>query len=43
MRHGLGKINSETLKAEQINCQINKVQASSIHGDQRSICFLFMV
>ena len=40
MRHGLGKMNSETLKAEQMICHSNTTQTSKIHCDHISTCFL---
>ena len=42
MRAGLGKMNSETLKAEQMICHSAITATSSSQGDQRSTCFMFM-
>ena len=42
MRQGLGKMNSEISKTEQINCHSRITATSSTHGDQVSICFLLI-
>ena len=42
IRTGLGKMNSETLKAEQMICHSAITATSSSQGDQRSTCFMFM-
>ena len=42
MRKGLGKMNSETEKAEQMICHTTTTLSSSNQGDQNSICFWFM-
>lgn len=42
MAQGLGKMNSETLKAEQMICHSRMVAVSSSQGDQRSTVFLCM-
>src|SRR5438874_8489430 len=43
MRHGLGKMNSDTPKPEQMICHSTITATSSSQGDQRSICFLFFM
>ena len=43
MRQGLGKMNSETPKPEQMICHSTMTATSSSQGDQRSICFLFFM
>ena len=42
MAQGLGKMNSDTLKAEQMICHSKMVAVSSSQGDQRSTVFLCM-
>ena len=42
IRHGLGKRNSDTLNAEHSTCHNTSTAVSSSHGDQISICFLFI-
>ena len=42
MRQGLGKMKSETPKAEQTICHSTSTTTSSSQGDQRSSCLLFI-
>jgi len=43
MRQGLGKMNSDTSKPEQMICHSTSTAVSNSQGDQVSICFLFIV
>jgi hypothetical protein len=43
MRSGLGKMNSDTLKAEQMTCHSTTVASISSQGAQASFCLLFMM
>ena len=42
MAQGLGKMNSDTLKAEQMICHSSTMATRRIQGDQRSAVFLCM-
>ena len=42
MAQGLGKMNSETSKAEQMTCHSRMTASSSTQGAQRSAYFLCM-
>ena len=42
MRSGLGKMNSDTLNTEQMNCHKPITATSRIQGDQRSSSLVFM-